>query len=210
MALTTGSLLASCASICAVFVFGAFLPARSPVRRGPLLLCLLPRHLCHRPLLMMLHRLPRIRPRLPKPLLMKHMSSRYLIIQRRLVPTERVWLSLLSGVMRMRGLLLFSPRVFSRSLLLSSWTLLLLLRCGPSFVSTISLLVILSIYLCCVRSMIFSRITLLLMSSTPRVLRFGTSSTPSAVLSVVLASVAGQYVQIWISRGSMSSCLDFV
>ncbi|KAK1629648.1 hypothetical protein QYE76_003963 [Lolium multiflorum] len=63
---------------------------------------------------------------------------------------------------------------------------------------------ILCIYLCCVRSMVFSRVTLLLMSSTPRVRRFGASLTPFAVLSVMRASVAGQYVQIWIFRGSMS------
>ncbi|KAK1646980.1 hypothetical protein QYE76_064785 [Lolium multiflorum] len=42
-----------------------------------------------------------------------------------------------------------------------------------------------------------------------RVWRSGASLTPFAVLSVVLASVAGQYVPIWTFRGSMSSYLVF-
>lgn len=84
----------------------------------------------------------------------------------------------------------FSLLVFSLSLPLSLWVLVLLWRCGLIFASGINPLVILSTYQWFVRSMLFSRATPLLMSSTQRVLLFGVSLTPSAQLFVVLARAA--------------------
>jgi hypothetical protein len=101
-------------------------------------------------------------------------------------------LLILSGVMRMLVLRLFSPLVFYHSLLLSSWLFLLPLRCGITFVSGISLLVILSTCLWFVRNMLSSRVILVLRSSTHRVQLFGVSLTLFALLSVVLVPVAGQ------------------
>jgi hypothetical protein len=72
-------------------------------------------------------------------------------------------------------LLLFSPPVFCLSMLLSSWVFPLLLLSGLFFVSAISRLGMLSTYLWSARSMPFSRVILLLMSSTLRVLLFGVS-----------------------------------
>jgi hypothetical protein len=79
--------------------------------------------------------------------------------------------------------------VFCHSLPLSSWPLLLLLRCGITFSSGISPLVTLSICLWSVRSMLSSRVIPVLRSSTHRVSLFGVSLTLSGLLSVVLAPV---------------------
>jgi hypothetical protein len=77
MAPTMGRLLPLCASICVVFDFGVFLPARFPVRRAPLLSCLQP---------LMLPSKLKMQPRPPRLMMMMHMSSRYLLIWRHLVP----------------------------------------------------------------------------------------------------------------------------
>jgi hypothetical protein len=86
---------------------------------------------------------------------------------------------------------LFSLLVLYHSLPLSSWPLLLLLRCGITFASGISPLVTLSICLWSVRSMLSSRVIPVLRSSTHIVQLFGVSLTLSALLYVVLAPVAG-------------------
>ena len=83
----------------------------------------------------------------------------------------------LSGAMMMLVLLLSSLLVFYPSLLLSLWDWALLLRCGLICVSAISPLVMLSTYLWSVRSMIFSKETRLLMSSTHSALPSGFSLT---------------------------------
>jgi hypothetical protein len=100
-------------------------------------------------------------------------------------------LLILSGVMRMLVLRLFSLLVFCHSSPLSSWPLLLLLRCGITFASGINPLVTLSICLWSIRSMLSSRVIPVLRSFTHRVQLFGDSLTLSALLYVVLAPVAG-------------------
>jgi hypothetical protein len=119
-------------------------------------------------------------------------------------------LLMVSGMMRMLVLRLFLLLVFCHSLPLSSWPLLLLLRCGITFASGISPLVTLFIYLWSVRSMLSSRVIPVLRSSTHRVQLFGISLTLSALLSVVLAPVAGLCGLIWSFSEYMSFCLGFV
>jgi hypothetical protein len=100
-------------------------------------------------------------------------------------------LLILSGLMRILVLQLFSLLVLCHSLLLISWLLLLFMRCGITFASGISPLVTLSIFSWSVRSMLSSRVILVLRSSTRKVQLFGVSLTLSALMSVVLAPVAG-------------------
>jgi hypothetical protein len=75
-------------------------------------------------------------------------------------------------------------------MLLSSWLFPLLLLSGPFFVSAISRLEMLFTYLWSVRSMLFSRAILLLMSSTLRVLLFGVSLILFVRLCVPLVPAA--------------------
>jgi hypothetical protein len=81
-------------------------------------------------------------------------------------------------------LLLFSLPLFCLSMLLSSWVFPLLLLSGIFFVSAISRLGMRFTCLWSARSMPFSRVILLLMSSTLRVLLFGVSLILSVQLCV--------------------------
>ena len=180
-----------------------------PVRLALLLLWLLPRR-CHLFLLLMLLRLIGIQPRPLTMLRLMLMISRFPPTQMLFLFTEMICLLTLSGATMMLELLLFSLRVSYLSLRLSSWVSVLLLRCGPIFVSDISHLVMLSTYLWCVRSTLFSRVTLLLMSSTHRALPASASLTLSGQLFVVLAVVARLCGLTWSFIASMSSYLAFV
>jgi hypothetical protein len=158
----------------------------------------------------MLLRLIGMQPRLSMMLRLMLMISRYPPTQMLLLLTEMICLLTLSGATMMLELLPFSLRVSYLSLRLSSWVSVLLLRCGPIFVSDISHLVMLSTYLWCVRSTLFSRVTLLLMSSTHRALPSGSRLTLSGQLFVLLAVVARLCGQTWSFIASMSSYLAFV
>ena len=116
----------------------------------------------------------------------------------------------LSGLMMMLVPPMFSLLVFCLSLLLSFSASLLYLRCGLGFVSAICPLVMPYTCLWFVRSMLFSRVTPLLMSSMHRVLLSGVSLILSALLVVVLVSVARLCGLIWYFIMSTSSCLDSV
>ncbi|XP_037424693.1 uncharacterized protein LOC119289489 [Triticum dicoccoides] len=208
MAPTMLSLWVSCASTCAVFSCGAFSLARSPVRHVMLLLWLLSR----RSRLFLLPTLLRLIGMQPRPLMMLRwmlMISRYPLTQMLFLFTGMICLLTLSGATMMLERLRFSLRVSYPSLRLSSWVLVLLLRCGPIFVTDISHLVMLSTYLWCVRSMLCSRVTLLLMSSTPRALPSGVSLTLSRLWFVVLAAVVRLCGQTWSFIVSTSSYLAF-
>jgi len=189
MAPTMLSLWASCVFTCVVFFCGAFSLARYPVRRALLLLWLLP-HRCHLFLLLMLLRLTGIQPRPWMMLRLTLMISKCPLTQMPFPFTEMICLLTLSGATMMLELLLFSLRVSSLSLLRSSLASAPLQRCGLTSVSAISPLVMHSTYLCCVRSTLFSRVTLLLMSSTHRVLPSGVSLTLFGQWFVELAVAA--------------------
>jgi hypothetical protein len=97
--------------------------------------------------------------------------------------------------------------VFCHSLPLSLWVFLLLLTCGLIFFGAISHPGMVFICLWFVRSMPFSRVSLLLMSSTPRVLLSGVSLTLFTLRFVVPARVVGRCARTWSFSSSMSSYL---
>jgi hypothetical protein len=103
---------------------------------------------------------------------------------------------------------LFSFPVFYHSLSLSLWVFLLLLTCGLIFVSATSHPGMLFIYLWFVRSMPFSRVSLLLMSSTNRVLLSGISLTLFALRFVVPAHALGRCARTWSFSASCGSWLS--
>ncbi|XP_037477172.1 uncharacterized protein LOC119354555 [Triticum dicoccoides] len=209
MALTTWSLLVSCAFICVAFIFGAFFLARSVVRLVRLHLCPLLRRR-HRLLLPMLIKLRRMQLSLQMTLPYMLMMSRFRLMRRLFRLHMRLFLLTLSGLIRMPVPQLFSLLVFCLSLPLSTWGSLPYLRCGPVFVSAISPLVMPYICLWSGRNMLFSRVTPVLTISMHRVLLSGVSLILSALLVVVLVSVARLCGLIWSFIVSTSSYLGSV
>ncbi|XP_044318468.1 uncharacterized protein [Triticum aestivum] len=209
MVLTTPSSLALCAFTCVASVSGVFFLARSAVRHVQFLRWPLLRQL-HRFFLWMLIRSPRMRLSLLMRLLIVLMMGGFWLMRRLFRRIMVLCLFTPSGLMMMLVLQLFSLLVFCLSLLLNFWVFLLSLRCGPVFVSAISPLVMPYTSPWSVRSMLFSRVTLLLMTSMHRVLLSGASLILSAVLGVVPAPVARLSRPIWSFIASMSSCLGSV
>ena len=209
MVLTTPSSLASCAFTCVASVSGVFFLARSAVRHVRFLRWPLLRRL-HWFFLRMLIRPPRMRLRLLMRLLIVLMMRGFWLMRRLFRRIMVLCLFTPSGLMMMLVLQLFSLLVFCLSLLLSFWVFLLSSRCGPVFVSAMSPLVMPYTFLWFVRSMLFSRVTLLLMTFMHRVLLSGASLILSAVLVVVLAPAARLSRPIWSFIASTSSCLGSV
>ncbi|XP_073359353.1 uncharacterized protein [Aegilops tauschii subsp. strangulata] len=172
MVLTTPSSLASCAFTCVAFVSGVFFLARSAVRHVRFLQWPLLRRL-HWFFLRTLIRPPRMRLSLLMRLLIVPMMRGFWPMRRLFRRIMVLCLFTPSGLMMMLVLQLFSLLVFCLSLLLSFWVFLLFFRCGPVFVSAMSPLVMPYTFLWFVRSMLFSRVTLLLMTFMHRVLLSG-------------------------------------
>ncbi|XP_037447899.1 uncharacterized protein LOC119317533 [Triticum dicoccoides] len=209
MVLTTPSSLALCAFTCVASVSGVFFLARSAVCHVQFLRWPLLRRL-HWFFLRMLIRPPRMRLSLLMRLLIVRMMRGFWLMRRLFRLIMVLCLFTPSGLMMMLMLQLFSLLVFCLSLLLSFWVFLLPLRCGPVFVSATSPLVMPYTFLWSVRSMLFNRVTLLLMTSMHRVMLSGASLILSAVLVVVLAPVARLSRPIWSFIASTSSCLSSV